>query len=120
MEKQSHVGNTTVHSAFMGSTSCDQCGLDPATIVAGEAIGLVQEPPSAAKHVRPAATRRSAGPRKPTRAELEAKVRELGAKVRELEAETSGSAAPRLRQRVSDLDCTRSRAGARLFRWAPA
>ena len=45
MEKRSHFTDTTLHSAFTGSTSCDHCGLDPATIVDGEAIGLVEEAP---------------------------------------------------------------------------
>jgi hypothetical protein len=47
VEKRSHFTHTTLHSAFIGPMSCDQCGLDPATIVDGEAIGLVEEPPSA-------------------------------------------------------------------------
>ena len=84
VEKRSHFRNTTLHSAFMASTSCDQCGLYPATIVDGEAIGLVEEAPDAAEGARVAPTRRSTGPRKPTRAELETKVRELEAEVERL------------------------------------
>jgi hypothetical protein len=40
VEKRSHFKNMTLHAAFIGRLSCDQCGLDPATIVNGEAIGL--------------------------------------------------------------------------------
>jgi hypothetical protein len=84
VEKQSHFTHVTLHSAFTGSTSCHQCGLDPATIVDGEALGLVDEAHGASKSVRAAPTRRSAGLRKPTRAELEAKVRQLEAEIERL------------------------------------
>lgn len=84
VEKRSHFTHTTLHSAFTASTLCDQCGLDPATIVDGEAIGLVEEPPGAPKGMHAAPTRRSTAPRKPTRAELEAKVRKLEAEVERL------------------------------------
>jgi hypothetical protein len=43
--RTAHHGHTTVHGAFTGSTRCTECGLDPATIVAAEAIGLVEERP---------------------------------------------------------------------------
>ncbi|GLZ16426.1 hypothetical protein Acsp04_66610 [Actinomadura sp. NBRC 104425] len=49
VEKQAHYTHKTLHSAFTGSTSCPECGLDPATIVDGEAVGLVEEPPGPAK-----------------------------------------------------------------------
>jgi hypothetical protein len=81
VEKRSHFKNTTLHSAFMGHTSCDQCGLDPSTIVDGEAIGLVAEPPEPETAARRAPVRGASGPQKPTRAKLEAKVRELEAEI---------------------------------------
>jgi len=84
VEQRSHFRNRTVHSAFMGSTSCDQCGLDPATIVDAEAIGLVEEPPEAAQRMSKTPPRRPAGPRRSTRAELEIKVRELEAELERL------------------------------------
>lgn len=84
VEKRSHVTHRTVHSAFMSSISCDQCGLDPATIVDGEAIGLLEQPPAATRRVRTAAASRSTRARKPTRAELETKVRALEAEIERL------------------------------------
>lgn len=59
VEKRSHFKNATLHSAFTGSKSCDQCGLDPATIVDGEAIGLVEEAQGATKHARATSTHRA-------------------------------------------------------------
>jgi hypothetical protein len=56
VENRSHFKNTTLHSAFTASSPCDQCGLDPATIVDGEAIGLVEAPPTATKGVPAAPT----------------------------------------------------------------
>lgn len=84
VEKRSHFTHTALRSAFTGSISCDQCGLDPATIVDSEAIGLVEEAPAASTRVRAAPTRRSGGLRKPTRAELETRVRELEAELERL------------------------------------
>jgi hypothetical protein len=84
VEKRSHFTHTTLHSAFTGSTSCDQCGLDPATIVDGNAVGLVKEAPGATTAMRAAPPGRSTGVRKPTRAELETKVRELEAEIERL------------------------------------
>jgi hypothetical protein len=75
VEKQAHHTHTTLHSAFTGSVACPQCGLDPANIVDGEAIGLSGEPPSVPTTAPPSA------PRKPSRAELEARVCELEAEV---------------------------------------
>lgn len=45
VKRSAHASHTTVHGAFTGSTRCPECGLDPATIVAAEAIGLVEERP---------------------------------------------------------------------------
>jgi hypothetical protein len=82
--KRSHFTHTTLHSAFTGSTSCDQCGLDPATIVDGEAVGLVEEPPGATKGISAAPTGRSTRTPKPGRAELETKIRDLEAEIERL------------------------------------
>jgi hypothetical protein len=84
VEKTSHFTNKTPDVAFQLSASCDQCGLDPATIVDAEAIGLVEQPPEAPKAVHAPPTGRSTVPRKPTRAELETKVRELEAELKRL------------------------------------
>lgn len=40
IERTAHYTHKTLHAAFAGSTSCPECGLDPATIIDGEAIGL--------------------------------------------------------------------------------
>lgn len=90
VEKRTHFTHKTVQTAFMGSTSCDQCGLDPATIVDGEAIGLLEEPPGPTKPARAAPARQSTGAQKPTRAELETKVRELEVEIERLAAPSLG------------------------------
>lgn len=77
VERRAHYTNKTLHAAFTGSVQCIECGLDPATLVDGEAIGLAGEPPVASPS--PARVQR-----KPTRAELEARVRELEAEVERL------------------------------------
>jgi hypothetical protein len=63
----------------MGLVACSECGLDPATIVDGVAAGLASGPAVASRSVP------VRGPRKKTRAELEATVRELEAKVERLQ-----------------------------------
>ena len=83
VERTAHYTHKTIHNAFIGSTSCPECGLGPATIVAGEAIGLAAEPNSAPGQTTPSATPKRSG--KPTKAELEAKVRELEAEVERLQ-----------------------------------
>ena len=45
VKRSAHASHTIVHGAFTGSTRCPECGLDPATIVAAEAIGLAEERP---------------------------------------------------------------------------
>lgn len=79
VKKQAHYTYKTLQEAFSGSTSCPECGLDPATIVDGEAIGLSGEPPGATK-----APSSSARRRQPTKAELEKRVRELETEVERL------------------------------------
>jgi hypothetical protein len=44
IERTAHRDHTTVAGAFTLMT-CPECGLDPATIVAARALGLVSEPP---------------------------------------------------------------------------
>lgn len=78
VEKTAHYTHKTLQAAFVGHVPCPECGLDPATIVDGQARGLLEQSARAQ-------TGRSAGEptraRKPTKAELEAKVRELDAEV---------------------------------------
>lgn len=38
IHRNSHHTHRTVHAAFMGGIACPQCGLDPATIVAAQAL----------------------------------------------------------------------------------
>lgn len=75
--RSAHASHRTIHGAFMGGVSCPECGLDPATIIDGEAIGLVESSPLAV-------TAKSVRSGKPTKAELEARVRELEAEVERL------------------------------------
>lgn len=78
VERQAHYTHKTLHAAFTGSLACPECGLYPATIIDGEATGLAGEPHDAPKPAR------TPVPRKPTRAELQARVRELEAEVERL------------------------------------
>lgn len=64
VERTAHYTHKTLHNAFTGSAACTECGLDPATIVDGEAIGLVAEPPSRSQAGAPASV--SPKVRKPT------------------------------------------------------
>ncbi|WP_280198210.1 hypothetical protein [Nocardia cyriacigeorgica] len=79
VEMRAHYTHKTLHSAFTGSVKCSECGADPATIVDGEAIGLAGEPPPsvAPASANPKRTRR-------TKAELEARIRDLEAEVERL------------------------------------
>jgi hypothetical protein len=76
VERSAHASHRTLHAAFTGGAACPECGLDPATIVDGEAIGLVEEPPVKAKTMVRA-------PSKPTRAQREARIRELEAQLQD-------------------------------------
>lgn len=87
VKRNSHFSHTTLHAAFMGGTPCPECGVDPATIFDGEAIGLAEQAPDASTSARAAPTRRPTRSPKPTRTELEAKVRELGAEIERLAGE---------------------------------
>lgn len=82
VERTAHYTHKTLHSALMSARACPECGLDPATIVDGEAVGLEAEPLSAPRvAAEPAKAKRSG---KPTKAELEARIRELEAEVQGL------------------------------------
>lgn len=48
--RRSHHTNTTVHAAFMGGIRCPDCGLDPATIVAAEAVRRLESDPPPQPH----------------------------------------------------------------------
>lgn len=77
VEGQAHFTHRTLHAAFSGSVACPICGLDPATIVDGVAVGLAGEPPESRVDLP--------SPRsKPTRAELEMKIGALEAEVERL------------------------------------
>lgn len=80
VERRAHYTHRTVHAAFTGSVSCPECGLNPAVIIDGEAIGLAGEPPSAPRRK----TTPSSPQVKPTKAQLAARVRELEAEVERL------------------------------------
>lgn len=84
VERPAHYTHKTLQAAFTGSASCPECGLDPATIVDGMAIGLQAERPSAPP---PAASASAARSGRPTRSELEAKVAELEAEVKRLKGD---------------------------------
>lgn len=75
VEKTAHYTHKTLHAAFTGSAKCAECGLDPATIVDGAAIGLAQDPPT---------LRAPRARSKPTRTQLEARIQELEAEVKRL------------------------------------
>lgn len=51
-ERSAHRTHKTVRAAFMAGMRCDECGLDPATIVAAKPIGLVEEPTPTKRHPR--------------------------------------------------------------------
>lgn len=44
VERSAHIEHQTVHAAFMGGRACEECGLDPATIVAARPLGPVGLP----------------------------------------------------------------------------
>lgn len=79
VERAAHHTHKTLHSAFAGSTACPECGLNPATIVDGAAIGLQGQRPSAPQAGTP--TEKTTRSGKPTKAALEARVRELEAEL---------------------------------------
>ena len=70
--------------AHVAGESCPGWVCLTATIVDGVAIGLVEQSTGATQRVRAARAQRPSGVRKPTRGELEAKVRELEAQIERL------------------------------------
>ena len=79
VERRAHASHKTVHAAFTGSTSCVECGCDPAIIIDARALGQAASPPGL--NARPTAT----AVRKPTRAALEKRIAELEAEVAHLQ-----------------------------------
>lgn len=77
-----HYTHKTIHAAFTGSASRPECGLNLATIVNAEAIGLLEERPRRPRAGNPAA--KTGRTDKLTKAALEARVRELEAEVQGL------------------------------------
>ena len=53
VERHAHAENPTAERAFMGQVSCVECGLDPATIVAARALGVVESPPAPPSRKKP-------------------------------------------------------------------
>ena len=45
VERSAHIEHRTVHAAFTVGCACEQCGLDPATIVAARPLGPMESPP---------------------------------------------------------------------------
>jgi len=88
VEKRAHYSHTTLHAAFTGRARCPQCGLDPATIVDGRAIGLQAEP-------APRTPGNMAVPARPTKSRLESRVRELEAEITQLRRDVAGRTEPR-------------------------
>lgn len=83
VERTAHYKHKTLHNAFMSGDSCPECGLDPAVIVDGEAVGLLEQPAGAQRHEP--STGEATRARKPTKADLEARVRELEGEVARLQ-----------------------------------
>lgn len=83
VERTTHYAYKSPAEAFRGSLRCPECGLEPATIVDGAAIGLVQVPSHALR--TGASTGRTGKSHKPTRVELETKVREVEGEVERLQ-----------------------------------
>lgn len=77
VERAAHRSHKTVHSAFCGSVRCSECGCDPATVIDARAAGLAAEP------IQPEPV---PAPRKPTRAALERRIKELEAEVARLQS----------------------------------
>lgn len=53
VERTAHIEHRSVHAAFMGGRACEECGFDPATIVAARALGAVEPPPKQATSLQP-------------------------------------------------------------------
>jgi hypothetical protein len=77
IERSAHRSHTTVQSAFGGSVKCTECGCEAATLIDARAIGLAAEPPH--PELAPAV-------RKPPRAALERRIKQLEAEIARLKA----------------------------------
>jgi hypothetical protein len=77
IERSAHRSHTTVQSAFGGSVKCTECGCEAATLIDARAIGQAAEPPH--PELAPAV-------RKPPRAALERRIKQLEAEIARLEA----------------------------------
>ncbi|QWF21772.1 hypothetical protein KM427_23070 [Nocardioides sp. LMS-CY] len=75
VERTAHRSYTDAGRAFTMSTNCPECGLDPATIIDAQAVGLLAEPHKAPHQPPPRSTSR------PTRAALEKRVADLEAEL---------------------------------------
>jgi hypothetical protein len=53
VERTAHAEHPTVQRAFSAQASCPECGLDPATIVAARALGVVDSPPTPPSRKKP-------------------------------------------------------------------
>ncbi|GGT10105.1 hypothetical protein [Streptomyces chromofuscus] len=84
IETQAHYTYTDPLSAGSYGRRCSECGEDRQTIVAFEPIGLRGEPPE------PTEPKRSSPPKKPTRADLERRVKTLEKENERLRAKLSG------------------------------
>lgn len=86
VERSAPVAVKVWSQAFTSPLACAECGLDPATVVAAEAVAV--EPTPGTGRARAVGRGRSsaAGRSKPSRAALEAEVSALRARVAELEA----------------------------------
>ncbi|MFD7445667.1 hypothetical protein [Streptomyces sp. NPDC059909] len=83
IETEAHYTYTDPFSAGSYSRRCSECGEDRQTIVAFEPIGLRCEPPEATEPPPPP-------PKKPTRADLERRVKTLEKENERLRAKLSG------------------------------
>lgn len=71
VERTAHISHTDVTSAFGTSRACPECGLDPATIVAGKPLGPKAERVATKPSAEQRASRMSAVTKRLRRAEAE-------------------------------------------------
>lgn len=88
IETAAHYTYTNPIDAGAYSKRCPECGEERSTVVAYEPIGLLAEPPE------PTSAPAPPPPKKPTRAELERRVKELEKENEHLRARPGGGKAP--------------------------
>jgi hypothetical protein len=71
VERTAHVDHRTIHAAVAAGIVCPECGPDPATIVAGRALGAAASPPQAAAGKSPKRARTGSLERRLARAKAE-------------------------------------------------